>query len=257
ISSLTAILAPLSLKMLEEDQLEWEQDIPPDVFIGDSLKCCCLCDCRYSKSCIYPVTEYSMSNRIALLINNINFCEPSLNRYGAEKDEEAMVYLLRTLRYEVVRRRDLTAQVLIHTDSVFVVLMSHGNLGIISGSDQKDFEIDQIYECLNTKNCPALLDKPKVIIIQACRGGDSHLPNIMFFPDTYSYRIEAYGSYFIHHIVNVFLSWCHEDDIEELFTKASLTVFFFFFFNLNLFVLFENIYRRLLLNRSRLTLLHS
>lgn len=64
---------------------------------------------------------------------------------------------------------------LIKTDSVFVVVMSHGGLGTISGSDQVDFEIDKIYEHLNAKNCRELIDKPKVIIIQACRGGDYHL----------------------------------------------------------------------------------
>lgn len=53
--------------------------------------------------------------------------------------------------------------------------MSHGDLGTIRGSDLKNFEIDKIYERLNTKNCPALMNKPKVIIIQACRGGDYQL----------------------------------------------------------------------------------
>ena len=66
------------------------------------------------------------------------------------------------------------------TDSVFVVIMSHGKPGAVLGVNYKDeepdeFPIDNVYKHLDTKKCPALLNKPKIIIIQACRGGDSHL----------------------------------------------------------------------------------
>ena len=64
------------------------------------------------------------------------------------------------------------------TDSVFVCVMSHGKLGAIKGihwtpENNDVFPIEQLYTHLNTQNCPALLNKPKVIIIQACRGGDA------------------------------------------------------------------------------------
>lgn len=68
------------------------------------------------------------------------------------------------------------------TDSVWVVIMSHGKLGAILGVNWKEddekpdnFKINNIYKYLDSVNCPALLNKPKIIIIQACRGGDSHL----------------------------------------------------------------------------------
>lgn len=64
---------------------------------------------------------------------------------------------------------------LTHTDSVFVTIMSHGDMGIISGTDSKAFKTEEIFQHLNAKNCPALVNKPKIIIIQACRGGNSHL----------------------------------------------------------------------------------
>uniref|UniRef100_A0A3B4GVT1 Caspase family p20 domain-containing protein n=1 Tax=Pundamilia nyererei TaxID=303518 RepID=A0A3B4GVT1_9CICH len=125
---------------------------------------------------IYPVTEYSISNRIALLINIRHFYDLKSNRHGAEYDAQAVLNLLYNLGYAVVYYQDLTAQLMFklsktsNSYSVFVVLMSHGDLGTIRGSDLKNFEIDKIYERLNTKNCPALMNKPKVIIIQACRG---------------------------------------------------------------------------------------
>uniref|UniRef100_A0A668UQF3 Caspase family p20 domain-containing protein n=1 Tax=Oreochromis aureus TaxID=47969 RepID=A0A668UQF3_OREAU len=195
---------------------------------------------------IYPVTEHSISNRIALLINIRHFYDLKSNRHGAEYDAQAMLNLLYNLGYAVVYYQDLTAQEidealirfskhrkLFNTDSVFVVLMSHGDLGTIRGSDLKNFEIDKIYERLNTKNCPALMNKPKVIIIQACRGGDYHLCIITntikcskscfsLFVDTYSYRNPEYGSNFFHYICDVILTGCCQDDIEELFKKVSL-----------------------------------
>ncbi len=66
------------------------------------------------------------------------------------------------------------------SDSCFVVLMSHGNASGIGGvfyssenGDEEDlFQVDEIFNCLNTPNCTRLRDKPKIILIQACRGGE-------------------------------------------------------------------------------------
>lgn len=65
------------------------------------------------------------------------------------------------------------------TDSVVVVIMSHGELGKILGINHSKeapdvFSIDDIYSHLGSEKCPALIHKPKIIIIQACRGGDCH-----------------------------------------------------------------------------------
>ncbi|XP_059186983.1 caspase a [Centropristis striata] len=139
----------------------------------------------------YPASKLSMKNRVALLITNIKFSDVRMNRRGAETDEENMEKLLTALGYEVVKHTNLTGkaindaviefskhQKLKETDSVVVVIMSHGKLGTILGVNWKKdtcedvFPINNIYKHLNSKNCPALLDKPKVIIIQACRGED-------------------------------------------------------------------------------------
>lgn len=72
------------------------------------------------------------------------------------------------------------------TDSVLVVIMSHGKLGAVLGvnhdrDNPDEFPINNIYKYLDSEKCPALLNKPKIIIIQACRGGDSSLsPHIRF-----------------------------------------------------------------------------
>ncbi|XP_070685406.1 caspase a-like [Pempheris klunzingeri] len=141
---------------------------------------------------IYPVTKESIGNRVALLITNIKFANEKFNRNGAEKDEMNMEKLLKDLGYEVVKYTDLTGKQidaalmkfsghpkLKATDSVVVVIMSHGKQGAVLGVNHKhetsgddEFPIDNIYKHLGSEKCPALLNKPKIIIIQACRGED-------------------------------------------------------------------------------------
>ncbi|XP_054901665.1 caspase a-like isoform X1 [Poeciliopsis prolifica] len=142
---------------------------------------------RKSKD-VYAVSDESLRSRVALLVTNRNFADARLTRKGAEKDEENMEKLLRSLGYEVVKHNDLTAQRMnevLHTfsehpklrdtDSVFVVIMSHGKREFVLGvnhSEEKpdEFPVDNIYKHLGPQECPALMNKPKIIIIQACRG---------------------------------------------------------------------------------------
>ncbi|XP_077468299.1 caspase a-like [Stigmatopora argus] len=142
---------------------------------------------------IYPVTEKSTWNRMALLINNIKFKDPEQgNRQGADTDQRNMNKLLQALGYEVVNHTNLTGKQidkaivdfskdpkLKDTDSVIVVIMSHGKKDFILGVDwtgiqrkhEEDvFAIDKIFKHLAPGNCKALMDKPKIIIIQACQG---------------------------------------------------------------------------------------
>ncbi|KAB0353305.1 hypothetical protein FD755_023989, partial [Muntiacus reevesi] len=51
-----------------------------------------------------------------------------------------------------------------------VTLMSHGEEGFIKMKDGEKVSLDDIFEMFNNKNCPALQEKPKIFIIQACRG---------------------------------------------------------------------------------------
>uniref|UniRef100_A0A5F8GAL9 Uncharacterized protein n=1 Tax=Monodelphis domestica TaxID=13616 RepID=A0A5F8GAL9_MONDO len=136
---------------------------------------------------IYPVKEKEGRKRLALIICNIEFTYYS-ERTGAEVDIKGMEGLLKDLGYTVDVQRDLTSSEMASelrkfaarqehesSDSTFVVLMSHGILDAICGKNHKKEEpdvlpYDTIFNILNTKNCPKLKDKPKVIIIQACRG---------------------------------------------------------------------------------------
>ncbi|XP_072538905.1 caspase a-like [Salminus brasiliensis] len=213
---------------------------------------------------IYHVLDKGTRKCLALLINNVEFDNANLRRNGAQIDEENMETLLRGLGYDVVKHTNLSGREMdeairsfagrsehAESDSTFVVIMSHGKkdkiLGVHHGPDNdKDFlPVDNIYTHLNTANCPALRDKPKVILIQACRGdrhgrvwvSDSESDDmeidgvwehkekdfVSLFsctPDTVSFRNEENGAYFIGFLVEVFNANAHKDHIEELFRQV-------------------------------------
>ncbi|XP_062372908.1 caspase-23 [Sardina pilchardus] len=215
---------------------------------------------RTEKDDIYMSMDKSVNRtRLALLINNVEF-EQESDRTGAEVDEKNMRILLENLGYAVFILRNLTSKGMesamadfsqrgehLQSDSCFVVIMSHGIqegiCGVSYGDNLKDIlPVDTIFHHLNTPSCPALRDKPKVILIQACRGGEegdvwvadsAPIPRSKkehrekdficlrsCTPDTVSYRNPKTGSVFIQTIVKTLNEHAHEDHIEELFRKV-------------------------------------
>ncbi|XP_073697605.1 caspase b-like [Garra rufa] len=216
---------------------------------------------------IYVPTT-SQRKGLALLITNIHFDCKKHNRDGAERDEENIEWLLKALGYNVEKHRNLSGDAIDkevrdfstrsehqNSDSTFVVIMSHGKrinnrdaiLGVHYPGNPNDlYFVDKTYSHLNSLNCPALIDKPKVILIQACRGGlpggkdvqdqvaevsDAWVHKEKDFvcfmstlPDTVAYRNTKTGSHFINYIVEVFCEWAHKHDIMELFRKVILAM---------------------------------
>ncbi|KAL2081133.1 hypothetical protein ACEWY4_022986 [Coilia grayii] len=215
---------------------------------------------------IYKPLDKSGRKRLALLINNVKFDNGAMLRRGAEKDEERMESLLKGMGYDVIKHRDLSGKEMDKavkdfskreehefSDSTFVVLMSHGKRDAILGvhwdkynlTEPDIFPTDNIYKHLNTKGCPGLRNKPKVILIQACRGGedgsvwvsdgmqddsagiesDDHMEHkekdfislLSCTPDSKSYRHVEKGTFFVQYIVEVFNTHAHKEHIEELF----------------------------------------
>uniref|UniRef100_A0A8D2I3H1 Caspase-1 n=1 Tax=Urocitellus parryii TaxID=9999 RepID=A0A8D2I3H1_UROPR len=136
---------------------------------------------------IYPIKEKATRTRLALIICNTEF-DSLPRRNGSEYDIQGMQRLLEDLGYMVVVERNLTARVRVlrdfaarlehkSSDSTFLVFMSHGIFdaicGITHGDETQDvLPYDSIFQIFNNQNCSHLKDKPKVIIIQACRGGE-------------------------------------------------------------------------------------
>lgn len=214
---------------------------------------------------VYIPTSRSQMKGSALLITNIKFDYISY-RKGAEKDEANMDWLLTALGYRVEKHRDLSGNAIKtavedfskrhehkDSDSTFVVIMSHGNriqnkdaiIGVHYHEDKHPtdyFFVEDIFTHLNSENCPALIDKPKVILIQACRGNheggvyvhdsvpesDSWVHKEKDFvcfmstiPGVKAYRSRDDGSFFISYIVDELSKSAHKDDIMELFRKVG------------------------------------
>ncbi|XP_058302890.1 caspase-1 isoform X2 [Hylobates moloch] len=225
---------------------------------------------------IYPIMDKSSRTRLALIICNEEF-DTLPRRTGAEVDIAGMTMLLQNLGYSVDVKKNLAAsdmttelQAFAHrpehktSDSTFLVFMSHGILEGICGKKHSEqvpdvLQLNAIFKMLNTKNCPSLKDKPKVIIIQACRGDgygvvwlkDSagvsrnvSLPTTEEFeddaikkahiekdfiafcsstPDNVSWRHPTKGSVFIMRLIEHLQEYACSCDVEEIFRKVRFS----------------------------------
>ncbi|XP_028906221.1 caspase-14 [Ornithorhynchus anatinus] len=183
------------------------------------------------------------------------------DREGAEPDIAALERMYQALRFESTVRRDPPAKAFRdelvrfreemegRKDPVsccFVVLMAHGKEGHLLGADEQVVELEELYDVLTNKSCRALLGKPKVFILQACRGDQKDsgemlrteevlttmiqkVPRIPTFTDTlhvYStvegyiaYRNVKEGSCFIQTLVDVFTK--EKSHILDLLTEVT------------------------------------
>ncbi|XP_014395312.1 PREDICTED: caspase-1 [Myotis brandtii] len=225
---------------------------------------------------IYPIMKKSTRTRLALIICNTEFDKLS-RRAGADADIRGMKMLLEDLGYTVVVKEDLTASDMKAelrafaareehetSDSTFLVFMSHGiREGICGKKHSKEvsdvLDIDTIFQSLNTYKCPSLKDKPKVIIIQACRGENegvvwlkdsakgsendfslapddfeydaikkAHIEKdfIAFCsstPDNVSWRHPKLGSLFIIKLIKNLQEYAWSCDMEEIFRKVRFS----------------------------------
>ncbi|EHB13398.1 Caspase-12, partial [Heterocephalus glaber] len=166
---------------------------------------------------IYPVMEKEGRTRLALIICNKKFDSLS-NRHGADVDLLRMQDLLEDLGYSVVVKENLTAQGMEtelrlfadhedhqSSDSTFLVFMSHGILDGICGTKHSDKEPDilrddTIFTIFNNHNCKNLRNKPKIIIMQACRGSGDGIVWVTTergeaMADTHGLPMQYYGYY--------------------------------------------------------------
>ena len=120
---------------------------------------------------------------LCLILNNVKFNNKDLNRPGAVRDKDRLQSLFNNLLFEVTIKEDLTSRELVdaaiefgakdhgkYNAFVFIV-MSHGGDGdCILGVDGRETTVKNLMSEFHGGRCPSLKDKPKVFIIQACRG---------------------------------------------------------------------------------------
>ncbi|KAB1279310.1 Caspase-8 [Camelus dromedarius] len=145
-----------------------------------------------------------------LIFNNYDFSVarkdvPKLhsikNRNGTDLDAEALSKTFSDLHFKVVEFKDSTAkdifenlqqyQGLDHTDKDCFIccILSHGDKGIVYGSDGQEASIYELTSYFTGSKCPSLLGKPKIFFIQACQG-DKYQKGIAI--ETDSEQKEAY-----------------------------------------------------------------
>ncbi|KYO43298.1 caspase-14 [Alligator mississippiensis] len=135
------------------------------------------------KSSPDELEEYDMRNgRMAFLM-----CVTT-GRTGAENDIEVMRKLFQDYNFthqecidpfgqdivpKLEKFRDEINQSAEVISCCLITLMSHGTRnGYISGKDEVKVNLKDIFPLFNNANCPKLQGKPKIFIIQACRGGN-------------------------------------------------------------------------------------
>uniref|UniRef100_W5MFE7 Uncharacterized protein n=1 Tax=Lepisosteus oculatus TaxID=7918 RepID=W5MFE7_LEPOC len=223
---------------------------------------------------IYCIGEKNNRTRLAIIINNMKFRFVD-SRDGSEVDTKQMKTLLEALDYRVEVVENKTAEEMEMclrsfskreehkmSDSTFVVIMSHGTEEGICGVDYNPqhsrsetiLTTKAIGRIFSNDHSLNLVGKPKIIIIQACRGDhkgfvmiptnkgddeecltkyDSDSPlnkihkesDLVFFcsttPGTRAYRHRKNGTMFIQRLVETFRNHAWNFHIEDLFKKVQ------------------------------------
>ncbi|XP_039631145.1 caspase-14-like isoform X2 [Polypterus senegalus] len=154
---------------------------------------------------------------------------------------EEILPKIKTFRDEINNARE-------DTSCSFVVLMSHGNQDVIKGVDNMEEKLQNLFTLFNNEQCPKLQNKPKVFIIQACRGSvkdkgtpyidddtDFEKENIVRMLPTTSDTLVVYasmpgyvairnpvlGSRLITEMTTIFETFSDQHHIVDLFTMVN------------------------------------
>lgn len=127
---------------------------------------------------------YDMTNKnrgIALILNHGEFKNKKLRpRPGTENDCKKIEKCLIDLDFHTIVRNDLhynelkdqleLISELDHTDNdcLIVVVMSHGEKGVLHAKDKK-FPVEELWEPFLGENCPSLVGKPKLFFVQVSK----------------------------------------------------------------------------------------
>lgn len=133
-----------------------------------------------------PKTVYKMSSKprgIGVVINNKHFTCGMKDRVGTDRDAEALAKLFMHLgfytnRYDDLKGKDMRKRMrdvadIDHSqfDCLIVAVLTHGINGKLYSTDGDLIPVDDFTGFFDGNNCPSLIGKPKIFIIQACRGG--------------------------------------------------------------------------------------
>jgi len=136
-----------------------------------------------SRGSLLSYTMTSKPRGIGLIINNKIFTGTSLlNRKGTDKDAAALQRLFTYLGFYTNRYDNLTGSQLRSTfeevagidhkkfDCLLVAILTHGERGKLYGTDGELIPVEDLTNLFSGYQCPSLIGKPKIFLLQACRG---------------------------------------------------------------------------------------
>ena len=193
-----------------------------------------------------------------LVIHNYIFPMREGNvRHGSEEDVKNLCSLFDDFNFKTRIVNNLTqsqmVEILSETaekdfsryDCFLCVILSHGLKDGILGIDDEKIKIEAITSNFRRDACPSLDGKPKIFLIQACRGSiqdrvhietdsepvscaSSSLPADADFlicfataPGHLSYRQPALGSWFISTVVAVFKEHAEREHLMDMMSRVN------------------------------------
>uniref|UniRef100_A0A3P9NFY7 Caspase-8 n=1 Tax=Poecilia reticulata TaxID=8081 RepID=A0A3P9NFY7_POERE len=128
---------------------------------------------------------------VCVIVDNFDFSKSYHklnNREGSKFDRDALKEVFQWLGYEMYTYLDYNAAQIkslfacigqqdhSQYDSLVCCILSHGMEGKVYGVDGNLVEIKLLIECINGEKCPSLIEKPKMLFIQACQGCKQQYP---------------------------------------------------------------------------------
>ncbi|KAJ8021894.1 Cell death protein 3 [Holothuria leucospilota] len=220
---------------------------------------------------------YRMSSKprgLALIINNKHF-DSMKTRQGTDIDAKNLVHVFQQLHFNVDVKANVTALEMAtivkefckmnhsNFDCVALAILTHGVEGALYGVDEKKLLVEDLLKYFDADRAPTLIGKPKIIILQACRGerfdkgiestdatgagyaeevpppvedenadpdalAESMLKLELEAPDAFarfvSWRNSERGSWFIQAFTEVILQYAQSEDLLSMLTKVNAKV---------------------------------
>lgn len=151
---------------------------------------------------------------VLFIANMIDFeNQKYTRRNGGEADSDSLIHIFHEFGFKIFNYMNLTHKEFFYalkrllesnyvreTECFVMVLMTHGEregeIDRVQLSDNTYCNVDDITNLFQSKNCPYLSQKPKVLIYPFCRGSqpdNGTTPNYHNMPVTSSKRIEKDG----------------------------------------------------------------
>lgn len=198
---------------------------------------------------------------LCIIINNKNFHTSTgmAPRSGTDVDAAKLRETFMNLKYDVKNKNDLTCEEILELlrnvskedhskrSSFICVILSHGEEGRIFGTNGS-IELKKLTSLFRGDCCRSLTGKPKLFIIQACRGTeldsgietDSAVENdtvcqkipveadflyaYSTAPGYYSWRNSKEGSWFIQSLCQMLKEYAHKLEFMHILTRVNWKV---------------------------------